>query len=378
LHPNQIISYYPTYSLLDQVLSKGYKNVNLFIDFKNCAQTLYQKHCIDTLLENSTISKFIDSSIFTAAIAFLAFHKLYAIKRKIDMKFYIFFELGQSYYHQNINSKYKVSRRINDLFGLDYESKEKFNNIVKNNLLLIDKVFNKINKINVIKLEHLEADFIPYYLIRNELVEKENTANIIYSSDHDLKQTIIDENCFIFSKAHKIKKIISKNEVMSAELKQDSDIPDEYLPLYMSIVGDTGDDIKGVKGIGPQTFIKTFPQIQALICNNMELLYNNIMEKKNIFNINSSEASDPNIRKILLEEETNSTISNNMKLISFEILTRSLNNPNTTDMLQRREQIINTLKTKKYPKEPIVKALEMNKIFLETEDIETLFFEQSI
>ena len=374
MHPTQIISYYPNYALLDQIVSKGYKNLNLFIDLKNCAQSLYQKHCIDMLLENSYKSNYIDSSIFTSVLSFLSFHKLYAVKRKLNINVYIFFESGYSYYHTNLSKKYKVSRKIDDLYGLDHKQKEDFYSIVRNNYLLIEKVFNRVPHINVIRLENLEADFIPYYLIKNNMVNNINSANIIYSNDHDLKQTLLNKDCFIFSKAHKVKKIISKGEVMTAELKKECDIPDEYLPFYMSIIGDNGDDVEGINGIGPMTFVKIFDQLQATT-GGMSNLYDNVFNENPIFNISSNQTSNLHLKKIIQAEETAKQISTNMKLVSFELLSRYLDNPRTTEMIQKKEQIINCLNTPKVLKEPIIKALEMNRIFLESDDMEVLFYE---
>jgi hypothetical protein len=375
MHPTQIISYYPTYAILDQITSKGYKNANIFIDLKNCAQTLYQKYCIEELIENSHRSNFIDSSIFTSVLSYLSFHKLYAVKRKINIKFYIFLEVGHSYYHKNLSKSYKVSREIDDLYGLDSKSREEFFSIVRNNYILIEKVFNRIPNVSVIRLQNLEADFIPYFLIRNKYVDSsDETANIIYSNDHDLKQSLINEHCYIFSKANKTKKIIKKNEVISAELKEESDIPDEYLPLMMSIVGDVGDDITGVKGVAGKRFKEVFPQLKSVIGDNTDVLYENVVGNKDIFKIKSSETSNKILKSIIESEENNKTISRNLKLISFEILCRELEFPRNTEMLEKKEQILKALNTQKVKKDPIIKALELNRVFLETDDMDILYY----
>ena len=94
--PSSLLSYYPTYEILDSTLSKGnYNKINLFVDLKNSLQTVYLKHAIENIVENSFKSKYIDTSIFSSVLPFIAFHKLYALKRGIDIKFYFFFVSGQ-------------------------------------------------------------------------------------------------------------------------------------------------------------------------------------------------------------------------------------------------------------------------------------------
>ena len=55
MHPSSILSYYPTYSLLDEITSysSNYKQINLYFDIKNNLQTLYMEHAIVNLIESS-------------------------------------------------------------------------------------------------------------------------------------------------------------------------------------------------------------------------------------------------------------------------------------------------------------------------------------
>jgi len=86
-----ILSYYPTYSILDEVLSSGnYKNLNFFFDLKNNLQTLYMEHEIKNLVETTLLSKRTDSTIFESVLNFLSFHKTYTVSRNINANFYIF------------------------------------------------------------------------------------------------------------------------------------------------------------------------------------------------------------------------------------------------------------------------------------------------
>jgi len=49
-----LLSYYPTYSILDEVVSlTGTNHLNIFSDLKNNLQTLYMQHSILNIIENS-------------------------------------------------------------------------------------------------------------------------------------------------------------------------------------------------------------------------------------------------------------------------------------------------------------------------------------
>jgi hypothetical protein len=76
LHPSSLLSYYPTYAILDEVLSKGYNELNLYIDLKNVFQSLYMEHSIVNLVENTLKAGYTDTSMFAALVSFISFHKI--------------------------------------------------------------------------------------------------------------------------------------------------------------------------------------------------------------------------------------------------------------------------------------------------------------
>jgi len=232
----QILSYYPTYANLDEVLSIGnYKKINLFIDLKNVLQSLYLEYMVKNIVENSLRSNFIDTNIFTSIIMFLSFHKTYAIKRAIDLNFYIFFETGQSFYHINIDKRYKANRRIDNLFGLDREKRDLFFTIIQKNLMLANKSLNLIPNIKVIHMENFEADFIPYYLISNNLIDckEKDICNIIYSNDHDMYQTLsLSDNIYQFFKSIKKKYFINNKNMYKYFLNKEMPKDKNENPLF--------------------------------------------------------------------------------------------------------------------------------------------------
>ncbi len=374
MNPN-ILSYYPTYSILDEVLTSGnYDTLNLYIDVKNTLQSLFMKHCILEIVENTLTSGRTDSSIFESVLHFISFHKIYAASRNIKIKYFLFLETGKSNYHLNISKKYKISRRIDDLYGLDREKRDLFFNTTQKNYMLLEKALNKMPDIKVIRLPYLEADFVPYHLITRNLVDtSDNVGHVIYSNDHDLLQCLRD-NVYVFVKVPKVKKLVKKGQALKSYLKFEKNCPDEYLPLVMAIIGDNGDDVDGIKGIGGKTVEKIIDEVVEL-AGGMENLYQNVRKGKPIFNSNLGKNPNKYIGTILEKEEKEKTISNNLKLVSFELLSRYLDDPDTTEMLEKRKIIEDTLSNNEIIELEVMKgALEKSRVYLTDGILDNIYY----
>lgn len=375
MNPASILSYYPNYSILDEILNdSGCNEINIFVDLRNAMQTLYMRDTIYNIVEDSLKSNFIDTSVFQSILSFLSFHKIFSIKRNIKTRFYFFFESGTSYYHKNISKRYKVSRRTDDLYGLDREKRDLFFNVVQKNLQLIESACNKFPNVKVIRMQNLEADFIPYYLLKNKLVP-ENSANIIYSNDHDLLQTIIDRKTYIFFKSINIKRIVRKDQVMESCWKvKNRKLPDELLPLSMSIIGDPGDDVIGVNGIGKSRLYDIIEEVLNLTANgDMNTLFNKVFNGEKLFNINSHE--NKYINKIIEEESLSNKISNNLKLVSFELISRAIDEPINTIMIEKKKHLFEILNNDFIaPLESIREALNRSRVYLDSDYLDNIYY----
>lgn len=374
MHPSSLLSYYPNYNLLDEIVSYGnYKKLTIFIDLKNTLQTTYMEHAIINILENSKQMRFMDTSIFSSLISFLSFHKIYGMKRGIDIDFIIFFETGHSYYHQNISKQYKISRKIDDLYGLERADRELFWKILHNNFRLIDQACNKIPGVKVIRLPHLEADFIPYYLLSRKKVLYDGTVGyILYSNDHDMWQCAAKDS-YIFSKAGKNKKIIKAGNIMSRFLKKPCEYEDIYLPLAMAVIGDPGDDVTGIDNVGPARFLEILPQLVALT-GSMGEIYKKVENGKKLIDPIPPSISNKYLQKVVDAEVSKNIISNNLKLVSFELISRAIDNPSTTEMIEKRKLIEKILNEKEiYPLESIKTALLKTGVYLEESSIDFLY-----
>jgi len=375
MHPSSLLSYYPTYAILDEIVSYGnYRTLNIFLDLKNVMQSLYMEHAIVNIVEASKDAKYLDTSVFSSLISFLSFHKIYGIKRGINTNFTIFFESGQSYYHKNIDKNYKISRRIDDLYGLDAKDRELFFGVLNSNYKLVEAACNKMPDVRVVRLPNLEADFLPYYVTTRDLIPKGNgVGNVVYSNDHDLWQCLNDD-VFIYSKAGKHKKILKAGSVMTQFLKKPVEIPDRFLPLAMAVIGDPGDDVVGVKTIGPASFITAFKELVALT-GDMDVVYDNIENRRPLIDPIPPSIVNKKLRTIVDAEVANETISKNLRLVSFELISRALDNPIKTDMIDKRKIIEKQFTGERdiFPLESMKKALEQNNVYLENSSIDFLY-----
>lgn len=374
MHPASILSYYPTYSILDEIISYNeYDTLYLYIDLKNCLQSIYMEHTIVNLIESTKLTNIHDPSVFISLLSFLSFHKIYASKRNIKIKFFIFYESGRSYYHQSICKKYKISRRIDDLYGLDAVDRELFVDIMRSNFILIERGCGRMPNVKILRLLNMEADFVPYYLTTRKLVETTpNIAHVVYSNDHDLVQFIGDHK-YVFRKVPRRKEIIKKKGGMKVQLHRDCGLDDDLQPLAIAIMGDPGDDVDGIKGIGPKRFLDNAPELIKMV-GGMNQLYENVMNGSKIFNPTGI-IKNKYINNILKIEEKNGLISKNLKLVSFEIMSRYFHDPNTTEKLERKNKILKTLKDSNVaPLKRIKEVLERHRIDFQEEELDNIYF----
>ena len=374
MHPSSLLSYYPTYSILDEILAKNnYKKMTVYMDLKNNLQSTYMEHAIVNILENTKLASRIDTSVFSSVVSFLSFHKMYGIKRGVDIDFVIFFESGRSSYHLNIDKNYKISRKVDDLYGLGREDKDKFFRILDANYQLIEGTFSRIPGMKVFRLPRLEADFIPYYLLtRGKVPLDGSVAHVIYSNDHDLMQCIGDHS-FIYAKSGKSKKIKSSGQVMKDYLKRECSIHDSYLPLAMAVIGDPGDDVTGVANVGPARFFGMFDEMKQYT-GNMDRVYHKVRMNQNIFEPIPTSIKKKYLRTVVDEETKNKTVSNNLRLVSFELISRELEDPSSTEILEKRRLIEKILNTEdKVSCNAMKKALERHQVYLEESSLDFLY-----
>ncbi len=343
---SQFFSYYPKYEFLDNVLSlTKRKKINLYVDVKGCGQALFQEWAVKYILENSIESRIADTSVFSSVLEFISFHKLYAKKRECDINFYFFMDSGQSSYHSDIYNKYKEARKSSDFFGLDVESRKLFYKILDKNYYVLDRVVNKLPNCSFIRLEFLESDFVPWYLMKYCLSKDEidSSTNIVYSIDKDMLQCLDGPNKFQFYRHYKNVKMLTYKDIFKQGIKSDieSNDPASWFPLALSIIGDVSDCYAGVKGVGPGRIKKCFAECMKM-CGSMDCVYDNIYKNQPIFDKNLK-VKDASLQLII---DNHDLIVRNLKLASFELLSREMNSGFPLHMTKMKKIITESINNK--------------------------------
>ena len=334
---NQIIPYYPDKLLFDDIINNGTSQWILYIDLRNIMQGLYLKHVVKELAKPQ--HNFVDTSISSSLFAFLSFHAKFAKTLGKKIGFVFFYESGTSSYHSHIMKEYKQNAWGN-FYDLSEEEKERYLYVITSNLNLLEKVIVKIPNVVCIHLDSIEADFIPYYLMSRGLVPNSNTSHIIYSNDKDMFQCLhLSKHCYIFRRIARKKEIITHGNACSRYFKFMCDFPDSYFQLALSLDGDSSDNISGVNGIGPvylrkhlrklvecgggidNIVSKAYRQEKRLLCQS---LYNGQVDSRTqrVFNFDNL-----------------GLLSRNMSLISYEVLSRHLDNDDDSDVISARNAI---------------------------------------
>lgn len=145
----------------------------------------------------------------------------------------------------------------------------------------IKKITESIG-ISIIEKEGYEADDVIYTIAK--LGEKNNCSVVIFTFDKDIMQ-ILDENIKIFNMHSKGSEWIDEKGVI-----EKFGVKPDYLPTYLSFVGDASDNIIGIKGLGKKLAISLINEF-----GDMDNIINNI----------------DNIRK----EEIKKIISENLELL---------------------------------------------------------------
>jgi len=377
----QLFNYYPRYEYLDYIITKSNKStLNIFIDLKGCLQSLYQEWAVKLIVQQTIENKQVDCGIFYSVLSAIKFHKSYAKKRGLKIKIIFFMESGKSVYHKNIYDKYKSNRESSDLFGLDLASQELFFNVLNKNYELLDKVVNRIPDCYFIRLNYLEADFVPWYILNKSHKEmSEECCNVVYSLDKDLLQTITSDNIFQYYRHASNRKMLGKEDAMKHYLKIkeskecDSSPYLSYLPLFLSIVGDSSDGYAGVYGIAEKTLFKIFPKLIPFM-GSMDTVYKNLQESKPLFG-GCQGTNNKAIQKILDNEDI---IIRNLKLASFQLLVESHENDYRVENIKKLQQIDNKMNnTDKITDWRILynslNSLSMNSIEIEPDFVNQLF-----
>ena len=166
---------------------------------------------------------------------------------------YIIFDgEGSATNRKNINSDYKSNRNIRRITNwqvfdsLEEENEAKINQIVR----LIH--YLKCLPVKVVSLPKVEADDIIAYLAK-ELDQKYNSKAFIVSSDRDFIQ-LVNKNIVVY-------RPVEKDYYTEETIQEKFGILAKNFILYKTLLGDSSDMVRGIKGLGEKGILKKFPEL---------------------------------------------------------------------------------------------------------------------
>jgi DNA polymerase-1 len=155
---------------------------------------------------------------------------------------------GSSTNKRYLYPEYKANRGIRRVTNWDaFENQEQESEAITNQLIrLID--YLKCLPVDLISIDKIEADDVIGYIS-----QKMNSQITIMSSDRDYLQ-LVSQNITVYSPTKKIfytpKKVLDEYGVSS-----------ENFLNYKILTGDAGDNVPGIKGVGPKTIAKLYPEL---------------------------------------------------------------------------------------------------------------------
>lgn len=152
---------------------------------------------------------------------------------------------------KNIDPEYKANRNIKRITNWElFDDKEdEYASMTMQMHRLVE--YLQCLPITLISIDKIEADDTISYLAQKFGANGKKVT--IVSSDKDFLQ-VVDQNIEVYSPIKK--KIYGKKEVLE-ELGM---IPENYL-IMKALLGDNSDNLTGIKGLGPKTLLKEFPDI---------------------------------------------------------------------------------------------------------------------
>lgn len=148
-----------------------------------------------------------------------------------------------------------------------------------------------VDAIGIVQIEEpkIEADDLMYSMAK-ELEQEDNTV-VLITSDKDLGQALSDK-VLMFDP-------FKESFISKEDLEQKLGFNLEKLPFYYSLIGDSSDNIPGVRGIGPKTAVKLVQDFTSL-----EDLYNNL-----------DKIEKPRTKELLKESKDNAFLSYELFLL---------------------------------------------------------------
>ena len=146
---------------------------------------------------------------------------------------------GSSSYRLNLDPDYKCSRK-EKYKNQTEEEKESFKKFMEE----FERVLVALaERYAVFRFQGVEADDIAAYVVQNRLKYKNDQIWLI-SSDGDW-DLLVDDKVSRFS-------YVSRKEFTARNWSDHYDVPIKHFISYKCLMGDKGDDVMGIPGVGPK------------------------------------------------------------------------------------------------------------------------------
>lgn len=257
---NYIFEYRKIFEKINQY---KYQKINFFIDLQSIATGFYNKDTILIEISKYAENNEISNLLLTEYYKYL--QNLYIKFKQYDPYFITFYDDGYCSQNKTIQKNYKSGSGIQHSLLLEQDQIQLFRNIKKYYFEQIQKKFtNNISKIFYLK--QYESDFIPYYCLKNNLFDSQesNVINIILSKDKDLLQCCQWKNTYqivsmfqrgIGKRAEYIFDDVNAISYIHKKFKPGI-LTSKHIPLLLALSGDQADGVAGIKGIGPSGAVK--------------------------------------------------------------------------------------------------------------------------
>lgn len=195
---------------------------------------------------------------------------------------------GGSSRRRKIYSEYKANRKNSSTlnrFG-GFNTKEDEEESMRKQLMRLGEYLSCL-PLTTISIDNIEADDVIAY-IAEELLKNEI---IIYSTDKDFLQ-LVNSRISVW-------RPMEKKQYFEADVFEKFGVYPTNFHIYKSFMNDDSDNIKGVKGIGPKTLFKCYPELaqnsaftlsiinERAVANEEVSAFKKIAESANILEINN-------------------------------------------------------------------------------------------
>lgn len=271
----------PNRLIHDKLTEKNYKRVNFYIDLASIARGFFNMKVVTMEIANYAETRQPPTIFINELKEFLT--QLYRNYQSYNPRFVIFYDTGHENQNRNFDSVYKSDKSGGVFAVLENEELQLFREIKSYYFNQTAEKFNVTNVSRVIYLKNVETDYIPYYILSENLMDSGNPdiANIILSVDKDLLQTCQFPNCYqaisVYLKSdHKVDSHLFDDETAIAYIYKNFKrgfLTSKYIPLLLAMAGDKADMIPNLyRGLG---FAKA---CDLILQHNLEPVFNSTIE----------------------------------------------------------------------------------------------------